>query len=74
MGKRFLLGMLVVTLTVIVCGAVEGGSLSKQKSLRMNSLRKQAIKSIRVPICVLVLLLLLLLRSPSICFKHGNSL
>ncbi|XP_022961958.1 uncharacterized protein LOC111462577 isoform X1 [Cucurbita moschata] len=47
MGKRFLLGMLIVTLTVIVCGAVEGGSLSKQKSMRMNSLRKQAIKSIR---------------------------
>lgn len=60
MGKRFscnglMFKMLVVTLTVLVWGVVEGVSLSKQKSLeiekKMNSLRKQAT-SIQVPISV----------------------
>lgn len=44
--------MLVGILTVIVCGVVEVGSLSKLKTKKMSSLRKQATKSIQVPISV----------------------
>ncbi|XP_004143037.3 uncharacterized protein LOC101203978 [Cucumis sativus] len=39
--------MLVGILTVIVCGVVEVGSLSKLKTKKMSSLRKQATKSIQ---------------------------
>lgn len=48
-GDGLMFKMLVVILTVIVCGVVEVGSLSKHESKKMNSLRKQATKSIQVP-------------------------
>ncbi|KAL0558126.1 hypothetical protein IC582_006691 [Cucumis melo] len=46
-GDGLMFKMLVVILTVIVCGVVEVGSLSKHESKKMNSLRKQATKSIQ---------------------------